>query len=126
MSLQSPLTKARGLGSAKEGVSHWWAQRVSAIALAPLSVFFVWLVWHCLGMDYQGVRSTLGQPLIAVLLISFMSALYYHGQLGLQVIVEDYVHHRASEVILLILIRFASFLFAIASVLALLRIALVP
>jgi succinate dehydrogenase / fumarate reductase, membrane anchor subunit len=124
MSLQSPLARVRGLGSAKEGVGHWWYQRLTAIALAPLSLFFVWLVLHLLNADYSVVRETIGQPVIAVLLISFMVCLFYHGQLGLQVIVEDYVHHRAAEMTLLLLIKFSAFLFSIASVLAIARVAL--
>jgi succinate dehydrogenase / fumarate reductase, membrane anchor subunit len=124
MSLQSPLGKVRGLGSAKEGVSHWWYQRLTAIALAPLSIFFVWLCLRLINADFNEVRATIANPIIAVLLISFLISLYYHGQLGLQVIIEDYIHHRPTEMTLLIVVKFASFLLAIASVLAIARIAL--
>jgi succinate dehydrogenase / fumarate reductase, membrane anchor subunit len=124
MSLQSPLGKVRGLGSAKEGVSHWWYQRLTAIALAPLSIFFVWLCLRLINADFNEVRATIANPIIAVLLISFLISLYYHGQLGLQVIIEDYIHHRPTEMTLLIVVKFASFLLAVASVLAIARIAL--
>jgi succinate dehydrogenase / fumarate reductase, membrane anchor subunit len=124
MSLRSPLGRVRGLGSAKEGVGHWWYQRLTAIALAPLSIFFVWLVLHLLNADYSEIRATIGQPVIAVLLMSFMLSLYYHGALGLQTIIEDYVHHRPTEMSLLVVVKFTAFLFSVASVLAIARIAL--
>jgi succinate dehydrogenase / fumarate reductase, membrane anchor subunit len=124
MSLRAPLAHVRGLGSAKEGVGHWWYQRLTAIALAPLSIFFVWLVFYLLNAEYSVIRETIGNPVIAVLLMSFMVCLFYHGQLGLQVIVEDYVHHRAAELTLLVLIKFSAFLFSMASVLAIARVAL--
>jgi succinate dehydrogenase / fumarate reductase, membrane anchor subunit len=124
MSLRAPLAHARGLGSAKEGVGHWWYQRLTAIALAPLSIFFVWLVLHLLNAEYSVIRDTIAHPVVAILLMSFMVSLFYHGQLGLQVIVEDYVHHRAAELTLLVLIKFSAFLFSIASVLAIARVAL--
>jgi succinate dehydrogenase / fumarate reductase, membrane anchor subunit len=124
MSLRSPIGRVRGLGSAKEGVGHWWYQRLTAIALAPLSIFFVWLVLHLLNADYSEIRATIGQPVIAVLLMSFMLCLFYHGALGLQVIIEDYIHHRTTEITLLVLVKFSAFLFSLASVLAIARIAL--
>jgi succinate dehydrogenase / fumarate reductase, membrane anchor subunit len=124
MSLRAPLAHVRGLGSAKEGVGHWWYQRLTAIALAPLSIFFVWLVLHLLNAEYSVIRDTIAHPVVAILLMSFMVCLFYHGQLGLQVIVEDYVHHRATELTLLVLIKFSAFLFSMASVLAIVRVAL--
>jgi succinate dehydrogenase / fumarate reductase, membrane anchor subunit len=122
--LRAPLGQVRGLGSAKEGVGHWWVQRLTAIALAPLSIFFVWLVLFLLNSDYTEVRAMVGHPLIGVLLMSFMVSLFYHGALGLQTIIEDYIHHRGLELSLLILVKFASLLFCIASVMAIARIAL--
>ena len=124
MSLQSPLGRARGLGSAKEGVAHWWWQRLTAIALAPLSIWFVWLVLSLLHADFETIHSTLSRPLVAILLMSFMVSLYYHGALGLQTIVEDYVHARGMEITMLVVVKFSAFLFAITSLLAIARIAL--
>lgn len=123
-SLQAPLGAVRGLGSAKEGVGHWWHQRLTAIALAPLSILFVWLVLYLLHADYDVVRATIAKPYVAVLLMCFMVSLFYHGQLGLQTIIEDYIHHRALELTLLIVVKFSALLFSVASVLALARIAL--
>ena len=122
--LQAPLGVVRGLGSAKEGVGHWWHQRLTAIALAPLSILFVWLVLYLLHADYDVVRATIAKPYVAVLLMCFMVSLFYHGQLGLQTIIEDYIHHRALELTLLIVVKFSALLFSVASVLALARIAL--
>lgn len=124
MSLRTPLGSARGLGSAKEGVGHWWHQRLTAIALAPLSILFVGLVLCLINADYSEVRATVAHPVVAVLLMSFVVCLFYHGQLGLQVIIEDYVHHRATEITLLILVKFSAFLFSVAGVLAIARVAL--
>ena len=92
MSLQSPLGKFLGHGSAKDGTEHWWAQRVSAVALVPLTL---WFVVALLGMDsfeHAAVVAWLSQPLHAVLMILTLVAVLYHSQLGLQVVVEDYVH----------------------------------
>lgn len=92
MSLQSPLGKFLGHGSAKEGAQHWWAQRVTAIALVPLTL---WFVFSLLGVDslaHADVAAWLGSPVNAILLILLAITLLYHSQLGLQVVVEDYVH----------------------------------
>ena len=124
MSLRSPLGRVRGLGSAKEGVGHWWMQRLTSIALAPLAILFVLLCLHLLNANYVEVRDMVANPLVAVLLLSFMISLYYHGMLGLQVVIEDYVHQRWMEISLLIAVRFSAFLLGAASVLAILRIVL--
>jgi succinate dehydrogenase / fumarate reductase membrane anchor subunit len=103
---QTPLKRVRGLGAAREGVGHWWGQRLTAIALAPLSIWFLWLVTKLAGSDYSTVRETLGSPLQAIPMILFVYALFHHGQLGLQVVIEDYVHQRPVEIGLLILVKF--------------------
>jgi succinate dehydrogenase / fumarate reductase membrane anchor subunit len=122
--LRTPLARVRGLGSAKEGVSHWWWQRLTAIALVPLCVWLVWFVTSLLGADYNTVRASVAKPLNGGLLMAFVVALFYHGQLGLQVVIEDYIHHRPLEIFLQIAVKFGAFLFAAASVLAVLRIML--
>lgn len=95
MTLRSPLGRARGLGSAKEGVTHWWTQRLTAIALVPLTIWFVISVIGNVGADYESMRAWLGTPINATLLILLLVAVFHHAQLGVQVVIEDYVHDHA-------------------------------
>jgi len=124
MSLRSPLQRARGLGSAKEGVGHWWVQRLTAIALVPLTLWFMFSIVALQPAGYDQVRAWLGQPLASIASIGLVLALFYHAQLGIQVVVEDYVHQRAAEVTLQILTKFFCFFGAVACSLAILRISL--
>lgn len=121
MSLRNPLARAKGLGSAKNGTSHWWHQRLTAIALALLTPWFVIFAVGLLGADQASVRLAIAQPFTATLLAAFVLSLFWHAQLGLQVVVEDYLHGW-SEVALQVAIRFAYVLAAIASLLAIGRI----
>ncbi|KRA35208.1 MULTISPECIES: succinate dehydrogenase, hydrophobic membrane anchor protein [Rhodanobacter] len=121
-----PLKAARGLGSAKSGVDHWWVQRVTAAALVALGIWFVILVLGLLHADYATARAAVARPWNALLLIAFVLTMFWHAVLGLQVVVEDYVHTRWKEVVLLVAIKFLAVLGALASVLAVLRIALTP
>ncbi|MCZ6509344.1 MAG: succinate dehydrogenase, hydrophobic membrane anchor protein, partial [Alphaproteobacteria bacterium] len=91
MSLRSPLGRARGLGSAKSGTQHWWAQRLTAIALVPLTIWFVIAMVAATGSDYTTARAFIGNPVTAVLLVLLIVATFHHAQLGLQVVIEDYV-----------------------------------
>lgn len=117
MSLRNPLAKARGLGSAKDGVGHWSAQRLSAMALALLAPFFVWTVLS-VGGDVAAARAAIASPFTASLMVAFVIALFWHAQLGLQVVIEDYVHHRGLEIGLQVAVRFACVLGAIVAVLS--------
>ena len=122
--LRTPLKNVRGLGSAQSGVRHWWLQRITAVALVPLSL---WLLWLCAGLvhaDYATVRAAIAEPVHAVLLVALVVSLFWHGALGLQVIIEDYVHSRWHEITLQILVRFGAFLAAVACLFAIVRIAL--
>ena len=92
MSVQHPLARAKGLGSAKDGTGHWWAQRVSSIALALLTPWFVIFVVGLLGADADTARAAVARPLSATLLATFVLATFWHTQQGLQVVIEDYVH----------------------------------
>lgn len=122
MSLRTPLGRVLGLGSAKGGTEHWWAQRVSAAALVLLGLWFaVALTGLPLG-DHAAVVAFIGAPVNAVLLILLAATLAYHSFLGVQVVIEDYVHAHGSKVLLLTLSRFAHVLLAVASVYAILRI----
>ncbi|CAN5186607.1 succinate dehydrogenase, hydrophobic membrane anchor protein [soil metagenome] len=119
--LRDPIAIARGLGSAKDGTRHWWVQRLTAVALLLLSPWFAWLVLCLVGADQQAVRAAIASPLNASLLLAFVLSLSWHAQLGMQVIVEDYVHGWL-EVALQLAIKFAYTLSALASILAIGRI----
>lgn len=95
MNMRSPLGRARGLGSAKEGLAHWWAQRLTAVALVPLVLWFVVAVIANVGADYDAMRGWLGNPFNATLLILLLVAVFHHAQLGIQVVIEDYIHCHA-------------------------------
>lgn len=122
--LRHPLKQARGLGSAKDGTHHFLVQRITSIALVVLSVYVVGLILSLIGDGYVGVRAAVASPLHATLLIAFSVAMFWHVKLGLQVIIEDYVHAPAAAAVLHLLNLFVCALAAIASVLAILRIAL--
>jgi len=124
VSLRTPLQRVRGLGSAKEGVGHWWLQRLTAIALVPLTIWFMVSVIALQPADYDAVRAWLAQPLASVAAIGLVIALFYHAQLGVQVVIEDYVHQRKAEVVLQILTKFFCFFGALACSLAIIRISL--
>ena len=123
---RNPLKVARGLGSSQSGVGHWWSQRVTAAALVLLRVWFVATVLCLLHADYTTARATVAKPWNALLLIAFVLTMFWHAVLGLQVVIEDYVHVRWKEVALMVAIKFLAVLGALASVLAVLRIALTP
>lgn len=124
MTLRTPLAQARGLGSARSGLHHWWMQRLTAIALIPLTVWFVWIGTGLLSADFDTARAFVAAPLNALLFAAFIISLFWHAQLGLQVVIEDYVHTRWLELALQVLVRFAAALGALASLLALIRIGL--
>lgn len=121
MSLVNPLARAKGLGSAKDGTGHWWSQRLTAVALALLTPWFVVFAVGLLGADQATVRLAIAQPFTATLLAAFVLSLFWHAQLGLQVVVEDYIHGWL-EVALQVAIKFLYTLAAIASLLAIGRI----
>lgn len=122
--LRNPLKRARGLGSAQSGAGHWWTQRVTAAALVVLGLWFVITVLCLLHADFATARATVAKPWNALLLILFVVTAFWHAVLGLQVVIEDYVHTRWKEVVLLVAIKFLAVLCALAGVLAVLRIAL--
>lgn len=106
MSLQTPLGRVLGSGSAKEGVDHWWWQRVTAVALVPLGIWFVIAVISLVGAGYAEARAWAAAPINMVLLIAFTGSLLHHAQLGLQVVIEDYVHNEAWKLAGLLAIKF--------------------
>jgi len=122
MSLRSPLGRVKGLGSAREGVGHWWAQRLTAIALVPLTVWFVASVVGLAGADYETMRAWLGAPMVAGLVILFLVTGLHHGQLGLQVVIEDYVSHEGAKIACLLVVKGLALVLGLSAVLAVLSV----
>jgi succinate dehydrogenase / fumarate reductase membrane anchor subunit len=120
--LRTPLSRARGLGSARQGVHHWWAQRITAVALIPLVVWFAISLIMLSGADYAVVRAWIGSPVVMVLLTLTIVIGLHHGQLGMQVVIEDYVHNDGMKLALIVLMRFIAVFFGLAAIVAILRI----
>jgi len=121
---RSPVGRARGLGSAKSGTGHFWWQRVTAVFLALLTPWVIGMLVALAGADQGQVLAALAKPANAIALALFALSLFAHARLGLQVVIEDYVHHRAVELALQVLVLFACALGALASLYAIGRIAL--
>lgn len=121
---RTPLKIANGLGSAQRGAHHFMVQRITAVALIGLSLWVVWIALDAMHLDHAAARALIAKPWNAVLMITFLITSFWHAQLGLQVIVEDYVHSKGFELASQIAIKFVCFLGAAASVLAVIRIAL--
>jgi succinate dehydrogenase / fumarate reductase, membrane anchor subunit len=124
MSLRTPLGKVLGLGSAGEGTGHWWVQRVTAVALVPLTAWFAISLLTQPLQSYEAMRGWLGQPWVAVLTILLALTLAWHSKLGIEVIVEDYVHSKAAKTALLLLSTLVHVAAAVAAVFAVLMLAL--
>jgi succinate dehydrogenase membrane anchor subunit len=121
--LRTELGRARGLGSAKEGVSHWWHQRLTAIALVPLSLWFVASLVFLTDTDHATAVHWLGSPISLGIMVLFIGALFYHAVLGIQVVIEDYVSHHGLRMASIVLVQFAGFALAAAAIISLLVIA---
>jgi succinate dehydrogenase / fumarate reductase, membrane anchor subunit len=126
MSLRSPLGKVLGTGSAKDGTGHWWAQRVTAVALIPLTLWFVIELLTLPGLDFETVKAWLAMPMSGFLAVLTVAVLTYHAYLGTTVIVEDYVHAPGLKVATLMVLRFLYVLFGGAGIFAILRVAFGP
>ncbi len=122
--LRHPIARVRGLGSARQGTHHWIAQRLTAIGLVPLSLWFLWSVLTLVGAEYADARSFVAQPWNAALLAAFVLLLFYHAKLGIQVVIEDYVHSKPAEVTLLVSNLFICLFAALFAVFSIVRIAL--
>ena len=121
---RTPLKQVRGLGSAKEGTQHFFVQRMTALALIVLACWFLYFVVSLMQADYLTASDAVAKPWNATLLIAFLVAMFWHAQLGVQVVIEDYVHSHGLALTAQIAVRFICILGALASVFAVVRIAL--
>lgn len=121
---RTPLKNVRGLGASKTGTEHFVNQRLTATALVFLGVWFLVFVLNLLGADYATATAAVSKPWNAVLLVGFLVAAFWHAQLGLQVILEDYIHNSLMALALQTTVKFIAIVSAIASIFAVVRIAL--
>lgn len=124
MSAQSPIARVRGLGAAREGVGHWIRQRLTAISNVILVLWFVFSAMALAGADYQEVRAWLASPVSASLMILLVISVFYHARLGLQVVVEDYLHHPALKLGTLVAITLIISALAVACIVAVLKVSI--
>lgn len=123
MSYKTPFSRVIGLGSAKDGVHHWWMQRVTAVALIPLTLFFVLPFGQSLGEGYQSALLTYENPFHAIVAVLFLAVAFRHLALGLQVVIEDYVHGKAVRTAALLANTLFCTLFAVTGIFGVLKIA---
>lgn len=123
MGMQSNLARVRGMGSAKEGVQHWWMQRLTAVALVPLTLWLAISIIAHAGAGHAAVTAWMGQPVPAILMILLVVGGYYHAKLGIQVVIEDYVHNEGVKFAALIGLKLLTVLLGVASVFAILKLA---
>ncbi|MEI7711975.1 MAG: succinate dehydrogenase, hydrophobic membrane anchor protein [Rhodospirillales bacterium] len=122
--LRSPLGRARGLGAAKAGSTHWWAQRLTAIALVPLTLWFICSIVRLQGADQHAIVVWLSAPLPLVLMLALIVATFHHLQLGVQVVLEDYVKDHAIKLTSVLAMKAACVLLALACIVAVLKLGL--
>jgi succinate dehydrogenase / fumarate reductase membrane anchor subunit len=121
--MPSPLNQAQGLGSARTGFGHWWTQRVTAVALIPLTLWIVASLVALAGSDYDTIIRWLRLPLTTILMVLLLIALFYHMSLGLKVVIEDYVHSDRAKIPAIVAIHLTCFALAVAGIFASLRVA---
>ena len=124
MSMRTPLGKVRGLGSAREGTSHFWRQRVTAVANVPLVLFVVYAIFTNIGAPYEQMRAFVAQPLVAVAFLALIITAVIHMKLGMQIIIEDYVYSEGTKIVCLILNVFFSVGIGLVAIYAILKIGL--
>ena len=124
MSIRTPFSRVQGLGAAHSGTEHFWRERASSVALIPLTAWFVYAAIHLIGLSYEDAFAFLHQPVNAIAMLLFVIASVIHMTLGLQVVIEDYVHTEGSKLLLFLANKAFGWTIAVASVYAILRIAL--
>lgn len=123
-SMQTPLARARGLGSAKSGLHHWWHQRLTALAMVPLMIISLGLVAMIGTLDYDGAMALMANPFVAALLLLLVVVGFYHAGLGLQVVLEDYVSAEGTRLALILIVKMCLFALAIVTLLSILKVAI--
>ena len=122
MSIQTPLGRVRGYGSAKSGTQHFWYQRMTAVALVPLTLWFVWAVVRYAGAPHAEVMLFLSHPVSGIAMAMFVVVGLVHMLLGAKVVIEDYIHRESTKIALLVLLPFAVFAVGATCVVSVLRI----
>jgi succinate dehydrogenase membrane anchor subunit len=122
--MRSQLGRARGLGAAKSGAAHWWAQRLTALALVPLTIWFICSALRLVGASHEEMLAWIGGPVPVVLFIALVLASFYHLSLGLQVVIEDYVHTEPARLISLLLTKGVIILLALTCLVSILKLGL--
>ena len=123
MSYRSPLAKARGLGSAKDGVGHWWMQRVTSVALVPLVLWLIFGIAMLGHADYETLTGWVGKPSVAIALLILVLAVFHHAALGIQVVAEDYIPVKWQRLLTVVAMNFVCVVAAVISIFAILKIA---
>ena len=119
--MRSQLGRVRGLGSARTGSAHWWAERWTSVALIPLTLWFVWSVFHLVGHPYASLLLWAHGPFHTVMLLALVLITFHHMALGLQVVIEDYVHAEPSKMISLLVMKGVTLLLALSCVVSVLK-----
>jgi succinate dehydrogenase / fumarate reductase, membrane anchor subunit len=119
--MSTPLSRVRGLGAARSGTEHFWRQRLTAVANVPLTIAFVLILVSLLGRNHAFAAQTLGSPLVAIIMLLFIASITIHMRIGMQVVIEDYVHDEPTRLILLMANTFFSLAVALASAYGILK-----
>ncbi len=119
--MRTPLARVRGLGSARSGTGHFWRQRLTAVANVPLVIAFVVIVASLLGRNHAAVVQILGSPFVAIVMLLFIASVTIHMRIGMQVVIEDYVHDEAPKLVCLMANTFFTVAIALASSYAVLK-----
>ncbi|CAN5195111.1 succinate dehydrogenase, hydrophobic membrane anchor protein [soil metagenome] len=122
MTLRTPLSRVLGLGSAHDGTAHWWAERMTAVALVPLGLWFVISLLALDDLGYASVMAWVAAPLNTVLLVLLAAVSFHHSQLGVRVVIDDYVHARPLKLVSVVLVDFLHILLGVASIVAILSV----
>lgn len=124
MNLRTPLGRVRGLGASSDTTAHWWAERLTAVALVPLTFLFVVLLIAFQGAERGQVIALMGNPLVAITMLLIIVAVFYHMKLAVQVVVEDYIHNEAMKITILVLLPLVCFALGTANAFAVIKLAL--